>query len=50
MAQARVPKDRQAAQSKPEIAIEENAWLIIDDTALPKKGAHSVGVAVVLHT
>lgn len=23
----------------------ENAWLIIDDTALPKKGHHSVGVA-----
>jgi SRSO17 transposase len=22
-----------------------NAWLIVDDTALPKKGAHSVGVA-----
>lgn len=23
----------------------ENAWLIIDDTALPKKGCHSVRVA-----
>lgn len=23
----------------------EKAWLIIDDTALPKKGLHSVGVA-----
>ncbi len=22
-----------------------DAWLIVDDTALPKKGAHSVGVA-----
>ncbi|CAM5207712.1 DDE superfamily endonuclease OS=Bosea thiooxidans OX=53254 GN=SAMN05660750_03390 PE=4 SV=1 [Bosea thiooxidans] len=23
----------------------EDAWLIVDDTALPKKGTHSVGVA-----
>ncbi len=23
----------------------DDAWLIVDDTALPKKGAHSVGVA-----